>query len=52
MPPSAGYACQYATDWVADKSRYRLAVDPAESTPLTDMLSRCPNEPITVTLAR
>ncbi|WP_405669546.1 HNH endonuclease family protein [Streptomyces sp. NBC_01530] len=52
MPPSAGYACRYATDWVADKTRYRLAVDPAESAALTDTLSRCPDEPVTVTFAR
>jgi hypothetical protein len=52
MPPSAGYACRYATDWVADKTRYRLAVDPAESAALTETLARCPDEPVTVTLAR
>ncbi|MGW3289429.1 HNH endonuclease family protein [Streptomyces sp. NPDC001002] len=52
LPPSSGYACRYVTDWVADKTRYRLTVDPAESAALTETLDRCPNEPITVTLAR
>ncbi|WP_420708225.1 HNH endonuclease family protein [Streptomyces sp. HGB0020] len=52
MPPCAGYACQYATDWVADKTRYQLAIDPTESKALTETLSRCPNEPITVMRVR
>ena len=50
--PTAGYRCQYVTDWVADKTRYRLSVDASEEAALSETLSRCPNEPITVTLAR
>ena len=38
--------------WVADKTRYQLSVDPVEEAALAEALSRCPNEPITVTLAR
>ncbi|MFS8202573.1 HNH endonuclease family protein [Streptomyces sp. CWNU-52B] len=52
LPTFEGYRCQYVTDWVADKTRYRLAVDPSEEAALSETLSRCPNEPITVTLAR
>jgi hypothetical protein len=51
-PPFEGYRCHYVTDWVADKTRYGLAVDPSEEAVLSEALSRCPNEPITVTLAR
>ncbi|MGW2721640.1 hypothetical protein [Streptomyces sp. NPDC001492] len=35
MPPSPGYGCRYATHWVADKTRYRLAADPADPAALT-----------------
>ncbi|MET7608828.1 HNH endonuclease family protein [Streptomyces avermitilis] len=52
LPPFAAYRCQYVTDWVADKTRYQLAVDPTEEAALAESLSRCPNEPITVTFAR
>ncbi|MER5860283.1 HNH endonuclease family protein [Streptomyces sp900105245] len=52
MPPAAGYRCQYATDWVADKTRWGLSIDTAEQTTLTDVLADCPDATITVTLAR
>ncbi|MET7988722.1 HNH endonuclease family protein [Streptomyces sp. NPDC005281] len=52
LPPFAGYRCQYVTDWVADKTRYQLSVDPGEEAALSRTLSICPNEPIEVTLAR
>jgi hypothetical protein len=52
MPPAEGYRCQYATDWIADKLRWRLTADEAETTALTDILSRCSNVPVAVTLAR
>ncbi|TLS45814.1 HNH endonuclease [Streptomyces montanus] len=52
LPAFAGYRCQYVIDWVADKTRYQLAVDPSEEAALSETLSRCPNESITVTLAR
>ncbi|GGN96287.1 hypothetical protein GCM10011579_097600 [Streptomyces albiflavescens] len=52
MPLSKGYRCQYVTDWVADKTRYQLAIDPTEQAALWENLSRCPDVPITVTLAR
>ncbi|MGW6521713.1 HNH endonuclease family protein [Streptomyces sp. NPDC054962] len=52
LPPYTGYGCQYVTDWVADKTRYRLAIDPAEQSALAERLAACPDQPITVTLAR
>ncbi|MFE9769457.1 HNH endonuclease family protein [Streptomyces sp. NPDC005808] len=52
VPPFEAYRCRYVTDWVADKTRYRLAVDPSEEAALSEILSRCPSEPITVTFAR
>ncbi|MFK8909823.1 HNH endonuclease family protein, partial [Streptomyces sp. YS-3] len=29
LPPSADYRCQYVTDWIADKTRWGLDIDPA-----------------------
>ncbi|MFI6249028.1 HNH endonuclease family protein [Streptomyces sp. NPDC051016] len=52
MPPYVGYWCTYVTNWVADKTRYQLSVDPAEHDALADRLAACPDQPITVTLAR
>ncbi|MFE2498821.1 HNH endonuclease family protein [Streptomyces scopuliridis] len=52
QPPTVGYHCQYATDWVAIKTRWGLSIDPAEQTALTETLAQCPNVPVEVTLAR
>ncbi len=52
QPPATGYRCSYATDWVAIKTRWSLAVDPAEQAAISDILDTCPNAPIKVTLAR
>lgn len=52
QPPAASHRCAYATDWVAVKTRWDLAIDPAERAALTDILSACPNSPVEVTLAR
>jgi hypothetical protein len=52
LPPTEGYRCQYVTNWVADKTRWGLSIDLEEQTALTGALSRCPNVPVTVTLAR
>jgi Protein of unknown function (DUF1524) len=52
LPPYTGNRCTYVIDWIADKTRYRLAVDPVEQAALTDQLAACPDIPITVTLAR
>jgi hypothetical protein len=50
-PPAQGYRC-HATDWIADKTRWGLAVDAAEHAALTEALSSCADQPVTVTLAR
>jgi hypothetical protein len=47
-----GYRCQYAIDWVVDKTRWSLSIDTGERTALTEVLGTCPNAPITVTRAR
>jgi hypothetical protein len=52
QPPAESYRCTYATDWITIKTRWDLAIDPAEQTVLTDVLDGCPNTPIEVTLAR
>ncbi|WP_332880958.1 hypothetical protein [Streptomyces sp. NBC_00564] len=52
LQPAEGYRCQYATDWVADKTRWGLAIDSTEEAALSETLSRCPNAPVEVTLAR
>nr|WP_107056083.1 HNH endonuclease family protein [Streptomyces griseus] len=52
QPPASGYRCTYATDWVAIKTRWTLAVDPAEQTAISEILDTCPNAPIEVTRAR
>ncbi|MFG2367677.1 hypothetical protein ACGFY3_39635 [Streptomyces mirabilis] len=52
LPPYAGYGCTYVTSWIADKTRYQLTVDPAERTALAERLAICPDQPITITLAR
>ncbi len=39
MPPLAGVACQYATDWVLVKYRWNLTIDTAEQSTLAGILS-------------
>lgn len=39
--PRKGYQCTYARRWIAVKTRWRLAVDPAEVAALRDMLGYC-----------
>ncbi|MFF9113890.1 hypothetical protein [Streptomyces sp. NPDC014805] len=52
LPPAEGYRCEYVTDWGADKMCWRLSIHPSEESVLSENLSRCPNAPLTVTLAR
>ncbi|MBQ0969195.1 HNH endonuclease [Streptomyces sp. RK23] len=52
LPPASGYHCTYATDWVADKTRWGLSIDNEELGALTDVLNHCPDVPVTVVLAR
>ncbi|MFJ9381675.1 hypothetical protein [Streptomyces sp. NPDC101455] len=50
LPPYAGCRCRYNTDWIADKSRWRLSIDATERDALTQQLADCPDQPITVAL--
>ncbi|MEE1931200.1 HNH endonuclease family protein [Streptomyces sp. TRM 70351] len=52
QPPARPYRCQYYTDWVTIKTRWGLAIDPAEQTALTELARTCPNTPVTVEPAR
>ncbi|MFE0794723.1 HNH endonuclease family protein [Streptomyces mutabilis] len=52
QPPASTYRCQYFTDWVTIKSRWGLAIDPAEQQALTNLADACPNEPVTFEQAR
>ncbi|MFI0901619.1 HNH endonuclease family protein [Streptomyces sp. NPDC020983] len=52
LPPAAGYRCTYVTDWIADKTRWGLSIDPVEQAALEQNLAACPDSPITVTTAR
>ncbi|MER6075787.1 hypothetical protein ABT187_44940 [Streptomyces sp. NPDC001817] len=51
LPPAVGYGCTYATDWVADKTRWSLSIDAAEQAALVDVLSDCADVRVTVTTA-
>ncbi|GHA14422.1 hypothetical protein GCM10010345_18710 [Streptomyces canarius] len=52
LPPVVGYRCQYAAEWVADKTRWALSVGTGERSALAEVLSQCPNVPVTVTVTR
>ncbi|WP_199842031.1 hypothetical protein [Streptomyces sp. CB01635] len=52
MPPLDGDWCEYITDWITVKVRWQLAIDPPEEAALAENSARCPNAPVTVTLAR
>ncbi|OXM70625.1 hypothetical protein CF165_03860 [Amycolatopsis vastitatis] len=40
-PPLVSYWCTYAKMWVAVKHKFKLTINSAEKTALTDMLNRC-----------
>jgi hypothetical protein len=40
-PPATGEWCQYAEDWVAVKTHWKLSVTTAEKSALADMLEKC-----------
>ncbi|GDY64998.1 MULTISPECIES: hypothetical protein [Streptomyces] len=46
QPPAQGYRCRYATDWVADKTKWGLSVDPTQEAALAEALSRCRDVPV------
>jgi hypothetical protein len=51
LPPHSGATCRYVREWVAVKIRWRLTVNTAEKTALTNIASGCTNITITVTYA-
>ncbi|WP_404870912.1 HNH endonuclease family protein (plasmid) [Kitasatospora griseola] len=52
LPPAADYRCTYITDWTVVKTRWGLSIDQAEADTLHRLATACPNEALTVTLAR
>jgi hypothetical protein len=50
LPPSGGFHCAYATQWVAVKVRWRLAADRPEKRALRSILRGCPTKRIWVRL--
>ncbi|MFI6093568.1 hypothetical protein [Streptomyces sp. NPDC051218] len=52
MPLTEGNRCEYVAQWVAIKTRWKLAIDPSEEAALSENSTRCPDTPIRVQLAR
>ncbi|MFE6977215.1 HNH endonuclease family protein [Streptomyces sp. NPDC057682] len=52
LPPYQPYHCQYVTDWIATKLRWKLSIDTNEHNTLVQATAACPNKPVTFTLAR
>ncbi|MFE2449243.1 HNH endonuclease family protein [Streptomyces sp. NPDC021218] len=52
LPADAGAYCRYVADWAVVKTRWDLSADPAEVAALLRVASGCPDEEITVVLAR
>jgi hypothetical protein len=52
LPPFEPAECEYITHFVKVKTRWGLSIDPREEAALAETATRCPNIPITVTLAR
>ena len=46
MPPLASAACTYVVDWVAVKTLWHLAVDPAERQALEGLAAECSQTPV------
>jgi hypothetical protein len=51
-PPAEAYRCQYFTDWVTIKTRWKLSIDQAEQRALNQLAQDCPNTPVTFQPAR
>ncbi|WAL93965.1 HNH endonuclease family protein [Streptomyces sp. Je 1-369] len=52
MPPADGNRCEYVSQWIAIKTRWKLAIDPSEEAALAENATRCPNVPVKAQLAR
>lgn len=48
LPSRTAFRCTYATQWVAVKTRWNLAVDAAERSALRSLLASCPVRTLTV----
>lgn len=44
LPPSSGFHCKYAKDWIRVKYRWHLSVDASEKSALVSELSSCSNK--------
>nr|WP_223245305.1 HNH endonuclease family protein [Streptomyces sp. CBMA156] len=52
LPPLDSYRCTYLRDWTAVKTRWGLAVDAGEREAMGRLAEGCPDETLTVVLAR
>ncbi|MFE9064959.1 HNH endonuclease family protein [Streptomyces violaceusniger] len=52
LPSAAGAVCRYVGEWVAVKTRWGLTVDDVEAEALRELAAGCPDEELTVVLAR
>lgn len=51
LPSASGARCHYLDDWVAVKTRWNLATDPAEQAALERLVRHCPDVMLDVPLA-
>lgn len=51
MPPSKGFRCDYAADWVAVKTRWSLSIDQAEKKTLLSYATSCGDPQIKIARA-
>ncbi|MEU1663533.1 DUF1524 domain-containing protein [Streptomyces sparsogenes] len=52
MPSAPSARCRYVTEWAVVKTRWGLSVDQVEAESLAELAAGCPNEELTVVLAR
>ncbi|WP_144387044.1 hypothetical protein [Streptomyces sp. SAJ15] len=52
LPPDDEALCRYVTEWTVVKTRWRLAVDGGGAAALQRLGAGCPDDSITVVLAR
>ncbi len=50
LPPLVSFRCTYATEWIAVKTRWSLAVDSSEKAALRRILTGCPPRTVSVVL--
>ncbi|MET8183879.1 hypothetical protein ABZS87_36140, partial [Streptomyces sp. NPDC005336] len=52
LPSNPEARCRYITEWTAVKTRWRLSADDREATALEQLATACPDQELTVVLAR